>query len=258
MKKNISYPIFILLTLLSALFANAQDDGRTLLRGKVMYRNVNVPNENVINVTAETVVSTDEDGEFAIEVKVGDMLAFTSLNYDLASTEITQDILDNGRLVVEVNEKVTELDEVVITPENQGSYLNVKSEELGEYGKYTDEKDQATEIENTSLPIQDRGLQHGLNFVNLAKLLFKKHDSDTKNEDNTPKLKLSQILLQVYDKKFFVLDLKIPQDKIQDFVYYLDSRPFSRDLLKKNNEFQFIDFLVNESNNYRKQLADKK
>lgn len=259
MKKNITYSLFLLFSFFSLISASAQKEERTLLRGKVIYRNINVANENVINVTAETIVSTDENGEFAINVQVGDVLAFTSINYELASAEITQDIIDNGRLVVEVNEKVNELEEVIITPDNPGPYLNVKSEELGEFGKYTQERDDATKIENTSLPTQDRGLQNGLNFVNIAKLLFRKNDKDNKKEDNdTPKIPLSQVLLQVYNAEFFVLDLKIPQDKIQDFVYYLDTRPFSRDLLKKDKEFLFLDFLVNESENYRKQLQKKK
>ena len=59
----------------------AQDDGRALIKGHVLYKNVDVANEYVINSTSEEATVTDEDGEFAIRVKVGDELVFTAVNY---------------------------------------------------------------------------------------------------------------------------------------------------------------------------------
>ncbi|GLB52204.1 hypothetical protein NBRC110019_12430 [Neptunitalea chrysea] len=236
---------------------NAQDDERKPLRGKVIYQNVSVEGMNVINTTAETAVSTNEDGEFVINVQPKDILVFTSFNYELTSVEITDIIIDNGRLNIEVNEKITELEDVVITPENREKYLNTKSEEFAAYGKYQYEEDNRTkELVNTSMPTQAIGLQNGLNISNIAKILFKKRDKERK-EENKPHLKLSEILLQVYDLEFFVLDLKIPLNKVNEFVYFMDSQPFSRDLLKKENEFLFIDYLVDSSDKFKKQIAEK-
>lgn len=99
--------------------ARAQEDDRTLLRGTVLYRNSVVPNENVINTTAQLATITNERGEFTIPVKVGDELVFMAVNYQLQMVKVTEEILKNNRLVVEVTEKVTELDEVVVSPEDQ-------------------------------------------------------------------------------------------------------------------------------------------
>lgn len=248
--------VFVFILLVHGL-TFAQDE-REPLMGKVMYRNVNIEGMNVINVTAETVQTTDENGEFAIDVKPNDMLVFTSLNYELTSVEITQTIIDNGRLVVEVNEKITELDEIVLSPEDQEKFIDAKSEEFAAYNTFSYEKDDATKIDNPSLPTQVRGLQNGLNFANIAKLLFRKRDKDAKEEEELPQLKLSEIMLQVYDIEFFVIDLKIPQDKVQEFVYYLDSQSFSRELLKKDQEFLFVDWLVEQSKNFKEQLEEPK
>ena len=129
MKKNYMRPILILFVLfLGALSLKSQDRERTLLRGQVLYRNVSVPNENVINITSEEATITNDGGQFAIAVKVGDELAFTAVNYQLMVVEITPEILQRNRLVVEVNEKVTELDEVVVTPEDQDAFIKVKNE----------------------------------------------------------------------------------------------------------------------------------
>ena len=47
---------------------SAQEEERSLLRGTVLYRNSVVPNENVINTTAQMATITDEQGRFAIKV----------------------------------------------------------------------------------------------------------------------------------------------------------------------------------------------
>ncbi|WFO17915.1 hypothetical protein M601_010140 [Cellulophaga baltica 4] len=167
MKKII---LFICLLTFSIAQSFAQDQDRTFLRGKVMYRNSNVQNENVINVNTELGVITNTDGEFGINVKVGDELVFTALNYQMKRVIITPEIIANNRLVVEVNEKVTELDEVVVGPENQEAFLIVKNEE---FKKYEYGIDETSRVENIAMSDQERGMQNGINFVNIFKAIKK-------------------------------------------------------------------------------------
>ena len=100
------------------------------LKGQVLYRNSFVSDEAVVNSTREISTITDENGAFSIEVAVGDELVFTAVNYQLEVIKITEDILKNGRLVVEVTEKVRQLDEVVVTPDNQEAFIELKNEEF--------------------------------------------------------------------------------------------------------------------------------
>ncbi len=234
--------------LLIALIGFAQEDERKLLRGKVLYRNSNVPNENVINTTSERATITNNNGEFAIRVKLDDELVFTSINYQIEIVKITQDILDRNRLVVEVNEKVTELDEVVISPENQSKFLELQNEEFKQF-EY--ETDQTTEIVNIADDPKLTSLQDGLNFVNIFKALFISRES---NEADREPLKLSEVLRQIYEDEFFINDLKLPADKIDDFLIYCDTQMPPQSLLQRDNEFQLIDFLVTQSELYLKQL----
>lgn len=234
---------------MSAALFSQEDDGREILRGTVLYRNVPVPNENVINVDTENAVISMENGQFAIPVKVGDQLAFTAVNYQLEVVEITEAILENGRLVVEVNEKVTELDEVVVSPENQKKFLAIQNERFKEV-EY--ETDRSTEVENIALSQSVRGMEHGINFVNIFKALA--NAGQKEDTVKRPRLKMSEVLRQVYDDEFFVVDLKLPQDKIDDFLYYVDESNPQYSLLLKDNEFQLLDFLVDESKAYREQL----
>ena len=232
--------VLILFLLFFSSLSMAQED-RQLLRGKVLYRSTNVPNENVINSTSANATITNDDGEFAIMVKVGDQLVFTALTYQLEVVTITEEILHNNRLVVEVTEKIQELDEVVVTPENQERFLEVKNEDFKQFDY---EIDRSTEVENIAESRTVRGMRDGLNFVNIFKALFKSQEAD--GQQRTP-LKVSEVLRHVYDDEFFVADLRLPQDKIDAFLLYCDDKIPSQTLLRKENEFQLIDFLVTQS-----------
>ncbi|MFT4832974.1 MAG: hypothetical protein ACI815_002637 [Psychroserpens sp.] len=249
--KNI---VILSLLLLGFGVTNAQEDGRTLLRGKVLYRNSNVPNENVINTTSEFATITNDNGEFGIRVKVGDELVFTAVNYQMLPMKVTQEMIENNRLVVEVNEKVTELDEVVVSPENQEKFLQMQNEGLKK--QYDYEIDRSTEVENIALSQQERGMQNGLNFVNIFKALTKSNNKEETVE--RPALKLSDVMRQVYDDRFFVEDLNLPQDQIDNFLIYCDDRIPAQSLLKKDNEFQLIDFFVTYSKLYLKEQGTEK
>ncbi|WP_405395704.1 hypothetical protein [Maribacter sp. Asnod2-G09] len=243
--------ILFLLVLFTTISGFSQDDTRRPLSGSVIYMNIGVPNENVINVTAEHATITNDQGLFRINVKVGDQIAFSAVNYNIKVVTITEEILANNRLVVEVNEKVTELDEVVITPEQQERFLAVKNQEFKEY-EY--EIDRGTEVDNIAMSDSEKGMQDGLNFVNIFRAIFKAQDEKA---EEGPKLKVSEVLRQVYDDSFFVVDLQIPQDKINEFLFYCDDQMPTRSLLKKENEFQLIDSLVNHSKTFLKDLNEE-
>ncbi|WP_297796212.1 carboxypeptidase-like regulatory domain-containing protein [uncultured Eudoraea sp.] len=245
--------LLFILTLFCMVIGTAQQDERVILRGKVLYRNSNVPNENVINSTSQMATITNDNGEFAIRVKLDDEIVFTSINYQIEVVKITQQILDNNRLVVEVNEKVTELDEVVVSPENQRKFLELQNEE---FKKFEYETDQSTEVVNIAQDKISRGmLKDGINFVNIFKALVNTRKEEPSEE--TKPLKVSEVLRLVYDDEFFVLDLNIPQDQIDAFLIYCDEKIPPRSLLQKENEFELIDFLVTQSNIFLKQMNAK-
>ena len=246
MKKSILAFLFLLPNVL--LFAQEE---RQMLRGRVLYKGGNVPNEVVVNSTTEMATITDDKGEYTIRVKAGDQLVFTAVNYQLEVVTITDEILRKNRLVVEVDEKIRELDEVVVTPENQERFLQVENES---FKRYEYEIDRETEVENIAVSQTVRGMRDGINFVNIFKALFKPQRT---NGEERPPLKVSEVLRYVYDDEFFVVDLSLPQNKIDDFLFYCDDKVPSQALLRKENEFQLIDFLVTQSRAYRNTLNEE-
>ena len=71
----------LLICLLISTIVLAQDAERKILRGKVIYRNVNVVGVNVVNNTASKGTATNSKGEYEILAKEGDILVFSSVQY---------------------------------------------------------------------------------------------------------------------------------------------------------------------------------
>lgn len=225
---------------------SAQQDYRTWLRGKVLYQDSNVVAANVLNTTSENATITDENGNFAIEVKLNDELIFSSVQYEIRAIVITKEILQRNRLVVDVREKITQLDEVVISPNRPEAFLNVKEEEFKQFD-YT--ADKSTRVENELM--RQNQLYNGVDFVNIFKLLYKTlrpEQSEEKEFSFAP----SEVIRQIYPEVFFTSQLNIEPDEIDLFLQYCDDRIDTKDLLKRENEFQLMDFLIKQSEKFHK------
>jgi len=229
-------------------FSFSQSNYRTWIRGKVLYRDSNVISANVINNTSQEATITNKDGEFEIKVKLNDRLLFSSVQYQIRSLVINKDILQKSRIVIDVNEKVTQLDEVVVGPENTEKFLDLKEEE---FKKIDYSFDKSTKIENQIL--QSGRFNNGINFINLYKAIAKSSSNEDKDLIKLS-YKPSNLLREVYDDSFFILNLGIPKENISEFLFFCDEKFPSKFLFKKSNEFQLIDFLVKQSERFRKTL----
>ena len=234
----------IIFIFLSFSFVAFSQEKRVILRGKLMYRNSNVIAANVINNTNQNNTITDTNGEFEILAGVGDEIIFSSVEFKIRTVKITKEIMKKNRLVVEVNERVNFLDEVVISPDNTDKFLDLKEEEFKKVD-YIDDK--STAVENEI--IRQNQLYRGINIVNVAKLLAKVL-RDGKMEQEI-KLTPSKALPLVFDKNFFVSDLGLKNFEIIGFLELMDKKQDIKSLLKKNKEFELIEYLFNESKKFK-------
>ena len=202
---------------------------------------------NVVNNTTQEATITNEDGEFEIKVKLNDRLIFSSVQYQIRSLVINKEILQKSRIVIDVNEKVRELDEVVVGPENTEKFLDLKEEE---FKKIDYSFDKSTKIENQIL--KAGRFNNGLNFISLYKAIAKSNSKEVKPTSFS--YKPSNLIREVYDDNFFITNLGIPKENISEFLLFCDEKFPSKFLLKKSNEFQLIDFLVKQSDKFRKTL----
>jgi len=228
-------------------FFNFGQESRTLLKGRLLYRNSNVIAANVINNTAQSNTITDGEGGFEIAVRVGDEMVFSSVQYKIRIVKITPEIIKLKRLVISVDERINVLDEVVVGPENQQKFLDMKKEEFKRVD-YT--QDKSTKLINRAA--DDRQLANGINFVNVAKLLIKVLSKTPENSEK--KLIPSEVLPYLFEAQFFSQDLGLTLEEKKGFLEKMDQVFPSEKFFKQNMEFELIDYLVKMSDEYKSEV----
>ncbi|MDG2475409.1 MAG: carboxypeptidase-like regulatory domain-containing protein [Flavobacteriaceae bacterium] len=236
MLKKILFFIFII------HFSYSQD--RELIQGKVIYRNINVPAANVINNTAQSSTITNKEGEFEIYAREGDEIIFSSVQYIIRTVRVNKEILKNKRIVVQINQRVRELDEVVITPDDTQKFLDLKEEQFKGFDYIADK---STKIQNVLT--DNRQVINGLNFVNIFKLLSTLVDS--KSDEEKLNIIPSEVLPLILEENFFSEVLKLESFEINDFLLNLDSDVKMKNLILEKNQFLVIDYLLNKADLYK-------
>ena len=232
-------------------YLNFGQESRTSIKGRLLYRNSNVIAANVVNNTAQFNTITNGEGEFEIPVRVGDELIFSSVQYKIRTVKVTAEMIKKNRIVVSINERINILDEVVVGPENQQKFLDMKKEEFKRVD-YT--QDKSTKLINRAA--DDRQLANGLNFVNVAKLLGRLL---SKNEGNSEKKLIpSEVLPYLFETTFFTEDLGLSAEEAEGFLMEMDRILPTQKLFKKDMEFQLIDYLVKASQEYKTQVVKKR
>ena len=239
---------FILVFFIHSSFVAVCQERRPI-KGQLLYKNTKVVAANVVNNTAQTNTITDSDGAFEIDVLLGDEIIFSSVQYRIRSVKITEEILSKNRLVVSVNENINELKEVVVTTDDVEKFLDLKEEE---FKGFDYEKDKSSQLVNRAF--NDRQLSDGIDFVNIAKLLARVFGN--KSSDEQMRMKPSEVLPLVFEDSFFEVDLGLDKSDIISFLEFIDKRMKTGELLKKDKEFQLIDFLINESKEFKNDLKD--
>ena len=222
--------------------AFAQD--RVSIKGRLIYRNINVVAANVVNITAQINTITNEEGAFEIPVKNGDEVVFSSVQYMIRTVKITPEIIQKNRLIITINEKINALEEVVVTPDDAEKFLDLKEEE---FKGFNYDRDKSTRLENSI--VRQGQLKNGINLINVAKLIAKLVSNKTEEEKRN--LKPSEVLSYVFDKSFFSSDLELKDDQIVGFLEHIDNNLPSQKLLNQSQQFQLIDYLILQSKKYR-------
>lgn len=237
----------ILFFILIIQFSYSQN--RELIQGKVIYRNIDVPAANVINNTAQSSTITNDQGEFEIYAKEGDEIIFSSVQYIIRTVRVNKEILENKRIIVQINQRVRELDEIVVTPDDTQKFLDLKEEQFKGFDYLADK---STKIQNVLT--DNRQFVDGLNFINIFKLFSTIVDS--KSDEEKLNIIPSEVLPYILDENFFNEVLELKSFEINDFLLKLDSDRKMKNLILDKNQFLVIDYLLNKSDEYKSSRAE--
>lgn len=245
----------------------AQTSFTKTLEGKVMNKDIGVADVHVMNTSAKRATISNESGNFAIQVTLGDTLLFSAVQFKRKSLVINAAILASKVVFVPLEEFVNELDEVVVRPYDLS----------GDLSKDMQQMDTGRVVSATSLGLpnahvkpliqSERQLQtatagkfHPLMLLNppidplinaisgRTKMLKKRLARDRKE------IQLQGLRSSIADS-LFLTQLKIPRERIDDFMYFCEADEKFDALVKSDDRFAIWEFLLMKSQLYRENNA---
>lgn len=233
----------------------AQTNVEKLVTGRVTVNNI-TPLEgiNVTNASNKIMAVTDSYGHFSILAKEGDILNFSAINYEPLRKMIKKQEFSIGSITADLTPKSIELNEVLINKNPE-----ITAENLGIIPKDQVKLTTAERRLQTAgdfKPIHLLGLLGGylavdpiLNAINGRTKMLKKELSVEKKEFLLVKLE------NLFDERYYIETLKIPQEFIRGFQYYcIESPDFVKSLNDKNKTMSMF-LIVALASEFNKNLA---
>lgn len=266
--------ILLFFILIIAQIAFSQGIERKILRGKIVADSIEVENLTVYNITSNVGAITDVDGKFSINARATDTLFIQGLSYESKRYVLTDKDFWLPVLEIKLHVKITELNEIIITPYTLTGNLKEDTKRIQVYGEgfskidmrikhYEDDVRMGTPI-NTALPNQFAPT--GISFLplinGLSSLLGIKSDPKKNSERVFEERRIrdlqsksfSEHMLERFSHNFFVETLKIKNEDIPMFMSFAELNVYELSpLLKAENELKLIEYLINKSAEFKLQ-----
>ncbi len=217
-------------------FIHAQDMAEKVISGAIICDSNSVEGVHVLNLVNEKSTVTDRNGHFSIVAKQGDLLVFSAVHLNYWRKSIKENDFKTGFLEVIMTPKEVKLNEVVLT-----EYTKINTQELGIIN-YKPKAYTPAERKLRPTKITQMDLIGLMAFrLPLDPLLYWA-TGRTKMLKNDLKIEKKELLLRKLndwnDNDFYANQLKIPEDFVDGFKYYIiyDDELISH--LQSNNKIQ--------------------
>lgn len=226
------------------------------LDGRVYSKDGDVAATNVLNITANRGTITDIDGFFSITANLNDTLVFSAVQFQKKEIIITKEILQQPLLNVLLEDALTELDEVVVTPYNLTGDITkdldrisidpvVTASTLGLPNAYVKPISKAERelYAATANPIMS--FDPLINALTGRTKMLKHRVARNKLYSRTEQVKA------FYADSLFRIDLKIPEDKIDDLLYFCEVDSVFQTTVDSQDQLKIWDYIRKKSVVYR-------
>lgn len=215
--------------IISQLYSQNQVPRR--IEGKVAADFSNLEGIYVVNTSSEKSTTTNSEGHFSIEAKVGEILLLSAMNFKEVKIVLSESDFSKKWLVVSMQPIVNELKEVIV-----GS-SSISAESLGiiPYGqkKYTPAE------RKIFTATSGFGIDPILNLISGRTNMLKKELEIEKKEGYLIQLE------NLFQPEFYIHSMHIPQLHVKGFLYFLVENPKFISVLKTKNRTA-IEFSMSE------------
>jgi hypothetical protein len=235
------------------------------INGQLLNHKKSVSNVAVLNLNTKIGTISDDNGLFTILVKLKDTLLITAIQYQTKKIVVTNKIVNSFKpIFIQLVPSVTILEEVFVhrkitgdlafdnknKPKNKTPKPNftITSSEISSFSfKYiTPDYTKSPNAETFTNPIQMNGVGGSASIpdkryeeqLKLKKLIHQKKDFPSK-------------IVETLGISFFINDLKIPKEKIPNFLSYCEYK----NIIEKYYNHQLLEvikILQDESKSYHK------
>lgn len=259
---------------------------RAPILGKITSDSITLKNVHIFNLSSRKGTISNRYGEFQIPVKENDTLLISDIQYEQQKIIIDKEHLKNVQLIINLNLKINELNEVEIKEheltgnlnndaENSNIENNISSalKNLNAYEADTrivDDFDinkdpDATELTDPTMQATQGNIIGLLNGIGLKALINKASEINEKKRIQKGKqfiykqksLSAPNDIRNELGELFFTNTLKILPQNIDDFLNYCKPRGIIHKYIN-GDKIELIDILITQSKSYHKELNNEK
>jgi hypothetical protein len=217
----------VLLLFFSTFSLWSQDRNEKLLQGIIAADDALLSGIDVVNLGNEKVTVTNSKGEFSILAKADDILVFSSKSLEMRRLLIDEDDLKSGNITVNMYPKINELNEVI-----------VKKNPIEGVSIIPGQK-QYTPAERKLHTATSGLLDAPISWMSGRTAMLKKEVVVERKERLLDKIGI------LYEDKYYIETLKVPEIYIDDFQrYIIEDKDFTAALKVKNRTMML--FLISK------------
>jgi len=258
-KSKAVFPYFFLI----CASVGAQTSFTQRLEGKVVHNVRGVTDVHVMNTTASKATITDAEGNFAISVKLNDTLLFSAVQFKRKSLVVTAAILQSKTIFVPLEDFVNELDEVVVKPYDLSGDISKDMKNL-RIGQVVSASTLGLPNANVKPLMQSERLLReasmgpltlgtfiSVPFNPIINAITGRTKMLKKRVARDKKYLKTQDVRKFYADSLFITQLKIPREKIDDFMYFCEVDVNFDSLVNSDDVMAIWTFLSKKSTIYR-------
>jgi len=226
------------------------------LNGQVLNDTISKSQLTIVNISMKRGTITNQNGEFTILARENDTINVSAVQYESRQFVVNRTMYNRKKISLYLIPKITQLDEVnisnidltgdikkdvgstklqrIVTPKELGIPENTAPERTVEERRYY-----TAVTSGAGIPLD--GL---INAITGRLKMLKKH------------IEVSRFAKKVQDTRYqfsdsiYMSKLKIPEDLIEDFVYYTFEDPEAKKYADTNNALGLLEFMMEKSKTY--------
>ncbi|MDI5948965.1 hypothetical protein QLS91_02740 [Flavobacterium sp. LB2P84] len=241
--------IKIICLILFCQYSFGQNESRKSLHGQFVNESILVDHGYVFNLNSKTRTFISDQGFFDILAKAKDTLLVSSNLFKSKKIVVEEKDFAKSLFVINLETQTTLLNEVIVKRKAEIKPIVGGTQRIVDIQFVDDEKSSPV---NRTMP-SDGSIENGMDFVRVFKMVSKlfKNDSAKKTDLNS-NVDFSDVVSKGIDKYFFTNTLKLKNEEIGLFLDYCENDPKSKSLLKQEDEFLLIDFLITKNEEFKR------